>query len=769
MTIYYAHSGNDYKKWHLLKEHLASVSRLAGEHLAGWQGEEEAKLAGLLHDLGKYGDRFQNRLHGQDKGLDHWSQGAFLAIKKGGAIAAALAIQGHHIGLQSLQIEDLKKLNPKSLEINHPQRLTLSEADIELLETRLIEDGLPFSKPQARLFAGFLGESQARVDNMLDVRRLFSALVDADFIDTDAHFKGNEQGKVPRERGLKLNENGLAKQALKKLKTHIENKAGQPNPSTTLNGIRQELLQSCLQQAQQKTGTFTLTAPTGSGKTLSMLGFALQHALENKLERVIMVVPYLSIIEQTAKTYRDIFVGLGGDFILEHHSMAGLGAEIAKTDAEGDKEQERQIKRQRLLSENWDAPIIITTSVQFLESLFSNRPSTCRKIHRIANAVILFDEVQTLPTQLAIPSLAAVSHIATHWHSSVVFSTATQPAFNHLHQEVIKQCSDGWKPDEIVTNHATMMDKLRRVNFNWLPNKLTWKNLADTLSQYQQVLCIVNLKRHAQELWQALEGAENLFHLSTNLCPLHRQAVLAEVRQRLKDGLPCRLIATQCIEAGVDVDFPVVYRAFAPLDAIIQAAGRCNREGKPDIGQTFIFTPDCEGGLYPDGTYQQAANVTESLKNELGEHFDLYNPKVIDQYYRRLYTIAAPEQSAIDLYQAIKDLSFPQVAQQFRLIKNDMINIVVPFDKELKLFEDLKTQADDTGLTAKWIKQARGLSISLYRPKSDDVVWDSLLPVQQFKQGRYSKQEDWFIVNNDKDYNKTLGYKKPESLNLYIG
>ena len=766
MMIYYAHSGNEYKKWHLLKEHLTSVSRLAGEHLAGWQGEEEAKLAGLLHDLGKYGDRFQSRLHGQDKGLDHWSQGAYLAIKRGGAIAAALAIQGHHIGLQSLQIEDVKKLNPKSLELNHPQRLTLSEADIDLLETRLIEDGLSFGKPQTRLFAGFLGESQARVDNMLDVRRLFSALVDADFIDTEAHFNGNEQGKVPRKQGLKLNENGLAKQTLEKLRIHIDNKSRQPNPSATLNNIRQELLQSCLQQAQQKTGTFTLTAPTGSGKTLSMLSFALQHALENGLERVIMVVPYLSIIEQTAKVYRDIFIDFGDDFILEHHSMAGLGAEKAETDAEGSAEQEQQIKRQRLLSENWDAPIIITTSVQFLESLFSNRPSTCRKLHRIANAVILFDEVQTLPTKLAIPSLAAVSHIATHWNSSIVFSTATQPAFNHLHKDVIEHCSSGWEPKEIVINHAVMMNKLRRVNFNWLPNKLTWQDLADTLSQHSQVLCIVNLKRHAQELWQALEGEENLFHLSTNLCPLHRQSVLKEVRQRLKEGLPCRLITTQCIEAGVDVDFPVVYRAFAPLDAVIQAAGRCNREGKLDLGQTFIFTPDCEGWLYPDGTYQQAANVTDSLKSELGEQFDLYNPEVIKKYYQRLYTVAAPEQLAKDLYQSIKELSFPQVAQQFRLIKNDMINIVVPFDG--RLFKDLETLAEAKGLTSQWIKKARGLSISLFRPKSDDVVWDSLLPVQQFKQRRYSKQEDWFMVNNNKDYDKTLGYKKPESLNCWI-
>lgn len=771
MTDYYAHSGNDYKKWHLLKEHLACVSKLSGEHVSGWKGEEDAKLAGLLHDLGKYGDRFQNRLNGVGSGLDHWSQGAYLAIKKGGSIAAALAIQGHHIGLQSLQAEDLKKLDPKSLELNHPQQLTLSESNITLLESRLINDSLSFSKPQTRLFYGLITESQARVDNMLDVRRLFSALVDADFIDTEAHFKGNADGKVPRKSGLKLNfppKNSLAEQALEKVKAHIKSKAQQPCTSITLNDIRQELLLSCLQQAQQKTGVFTLTAPTGSGKTLSMLSFALQHAIKNNLERVIMVVPYLSIIEQTAKIYRDIFVDFDDDFILEHHSMAGLGAEKIETDAEGNEEQEQQIKRQRLLSENWDAPIIITTSVQFLESLFSNRPSTCRKIHRIANAVILFDEVQTLPTPLAIPSLAAVSHIATHWNSSVVFSTATQPAFNHLHQDVIKHCTDGWKPNEIVTHHAVMMDNLRRVNFTWLPNKLTWQDLAEKIKnpEQPQVLCIVNLKRHAQELWQALEGEENLFHLSTNLCPLHRLAVLQEVRQRLKDGLPCRLIATQCIEAGVDVDFPVVYRAFAPLDAIIQAAGRCNREGKTTLGQTFIFTPDCEGNLYPDGTYQQAANVTESLKNELGEQFDLYNPEVIKKYYQRLYTVAAPEQLAKNLYEAIEELSFPQVAQQFRLIKSDMINIVVPYDEQI--FKKLQILADEKGLTAQWIKQARGLSISLYRPKADDVIWDGLLPVQQFKQGRHSKQEDWFIVANKGDYDETLGYKKPESLNCWL-
>ncbi|MGR8933913.1 MAG: CRISPR-associated helicase Cas3' [Gammaproteobacteria bacterium] len=767
MTKYYAHSANDSGNKHLLKDHLSSVAALAKAALGNWRGAEEAGLAGLLHDLGKYGGKFQDRLNGIGGGLDHWSLGAYLAVKKG-CCAAALAIQGHHIGLQGFQKADLAKLKPQLLFDRHPLGLTLSEADADLLENRLKADGLSGDKPQTRLFAGPLSESQARVDNMLDVRRLFSALVDADFIDTEAHFNGDEHGKIPRKPGLKLNENGLAESALAVLAAHIEALNSQnTKTSETLLDVRQKLLQTCLEKGRLPTGAFTLTAPTGSGKTLSMLAFALQHAVANKIERIILVVPYLSIIEQTAAIYRTVFKDFDDDFVLEHHSMAGLGAENVQSDAEGDDERQQQIKRQRLLSENWDAPIVITTSVQFLESLFSNRPSACRKIHRIANAVVLFDEVQTLPNRLIVPTLAALSHIAAQWRSSVVFATATQPAFAHLHEAVGKHCLGGWQPPEIVADHVKMTEALRRTRFEWIEETLTWESLADRINAHSQALCIVNLKRHAQELWQALQNSDGLFHLSTNMCPLHRQSLLREVRQRLIDGLPCRLVATQCIEAGVDVDFPVVYRAFAPLDAMIQAAGRCNREGKRERGQTYIFTPDCGGWLYPDSAYQQAANVAASLKNELGERFDPYVSEVIERYYRRLYTVADPEQAAEKLQEAIRDLSFPEVAREYRLIKNDMINIVVPYDEER--FENLKHQAKQHGLTARWIKLARGLSISLFRPKADDVVWDSLLPVQAFKQGRYQRQEDWFIMANEQDYDKMLGYQKPESLNCWIG
>lgn len=765
MTDYFAHSGNAFGHWHLLKDHLASVSELAGSYTVGWKGEEEAKLAGLLHDLGKYGDRFQNRLRGADRGLDHWSQGAYLAIKNSKAIAAAVAIQGHHIGLQSLQKPDLQKLAPEILKTHHPQALALSEYNPVVLEQRLNEDQLSVTRPQQRLFDSLLGSDEARIDNMLDVRRLFSALVDADFIDTEAHFNGDNHGKIPRRPGLKLNDNGLAQQVLQTLSDYLHLQSSKPSFDNTLQIIRQQLSQDCLKQAEQNTGNFTLTAPTGSGKTLSMLRFALQHAIQHKLERIILVVPYLSIIEQTADIYRRLFAGFEEDLILEHHSMTGLGEEQNQCDADGQDDRQRLIKRQRLLAENWDAPIIITTSVQFLESLFSNRPSACRKIHRLAHAVILFDEVQTLPTSLAIPTLAALSHIANQWHSSVVFATATQPAFNHLHSSVMEHCRNGWQPREIVADSAAMMQQTRRVEFTWLAEKPDWAQLAERIEQHEQILCIVNLKSHAHELWQHLADANDCFHLSTNQCPLHRQNVLQQVRQRLADGRSCRLIATQCIEAGVDIDFPVVYRALAPLDAIIQAAGRCNREGRQQTGQTVVFTPNTDK-LYPDHGYRQAALVTESLKQELGDRFDLYDPATIQRYYRRLYAVADPAQQAPALYQAIRELNFAETARHYRLIHNDSINILTPYDPER--FAELKALAEHEGLTRAWIKQARSLSISLFRPKPEDAVWDSLLPVQSFKNGRTQPGEDWFIVANPGDYDDILGYRKPDTLNCWI-
>jgi len=762
---YLAHSANSIGVPHRLRDHLCSVAALAKQHADGCRWADEAALAGLLHDLGKYGDRFQARLQGKDSGLDHWSQGAWLALVEHKAVAAALAIQGHHIGLQYLSKDALCGLELRKLAQNHPLQLDLSHVDLNDLKVRLIADGLTPQAPENTLCGKAL---DSRLDRMLDVRMLFSALVDADFLDTEAHFNANENGKQYRQMGPELD----ADKALAVLLNHVEDLQRSTRAAGAVGQVRASLQQACLHAAEKATGLFTLTAPTGSGKTVAMLAFALAHARKHGLRRVVIVIPYLSIIEQTAEIYRDIFGRRFGDeYVLEHHSLAGSGAEQNRTDNEGNRTEDPE-RRRRLLAENWDAPLIVTTSVQMLESVFSNRPSACRKLHRLARSVILFDEVQTLPTSLAVPTLAALSHLAHTYGSSVVFATATQPAFSHLHETVRKHCVEGWRPREIVPEPAKLFTRLLRVDVNWgEPERtLSWKAIAEQLVHHPQALCIVNLKRHAKELWELLQENDAL-HLSTNLCPGHRRDVLATVRQLLKDQNPVRLIATQCIEAGVDVDFPAVYRAYAPLDAIIQAAGRCNREGmRTKLGQVYVFLPE-EERYPPGGGYEQAAQVTKMLfKREGRTRMALDDVDFITGYYRELYGIAGinqhPKTRALLKY--ITAGAFPEIAREYRLIEQDTINIVVPYDPYFDEYQRLCELAGKSGLTRDWIKHARPLTVGWFRPKSDDPIWDSLLPVQQFRHGRRDTQEDWFIYAVKEHYHGTLGLSPPGALNSWI-
>ncbi len=768
---YYAHSKNKADRWHPLAEHLRGVAELAGEFAEASGFAEEAELAGLLHDLGKYGDRFQKRLVGEDHGLDHWSMGAWLALSEYGAIAAALAIQGHHIGLQALHADELKRLQPEKLKSSLPPQLSLSETNLNILKARLGNDGLVPRKP-SKTICGLSAERT--IGRMLDIRLLFSALVDADFLDTEAHFNGNPRGKVYREPGPALQ----ATEALARVLAETGRLAATTTAPENVAQVRQSLLAACIAAGAAQPGLFTLTAPTGSGKTLAMLAFALAHAQKHGLRRIVMVIPYLSIIEQTARIYRAIFEPrFGADYVLEHHSLAGRGAEDSQSDSEGDIESAAAAeRRRRLLAENWDAPLIVTTSVQALESLFSNRPSACRKLHRLSRSIILFDEAQTLPPGLAVPTLAALSRLAQAHGASVVFSTATQPAFEHLHGEALKHGPQGWQPRPIVPEPAQLFAPLRRVRVDWpKPDQtLAWPELAEHLRKSPQALCIVNLKRHAAALWEEIAG-EAVFHLSTNQCAAHRRDALDTVRTRLEDELPVHLVATQCIEAGVDVDFPEVWRAHGPLETIIQAAGRCNREGKRSLGHTHVFMPEAPAGerLYPTEAYAQAAAVTQSLLLKHGpEGMRLDDPEFIAAYYRELYAIGKPENSkkTRQIEEYVKAGAFPEIAREYRLIDQDTINIVVPYSPCQTLFQELRDMADDEGLTTAWIKQARPLAIGLFRPKSqDDPIWDSLLPVQSKRQRGKKQAEDWYIDPNPGHYHSALGYQPPKGLNLYIG
>ena len=764
--LYHAHSTNAVGHWHLLKEHLTAVSKLAFIHSGRAPWADEATLAGLLHDLGKYADRFQARLVGKDSGLDHWSQGAWIAVSKHRAVAAALAIQGHHVGLQRGGLQALRNMEPRNLIARHPFNLQLSDPDVEALMRRAQADGLQFDTPPATALTLQHSFAQA-VAAMLDIRLLFSCLVDADFLDTQAHFEGDAHGKCARPSGPMLD----AQAALDALHRYMgeQIRAG-TRAHTPVLAAREALWRAVGEAAATAPNVFTLTAPTGSGKTLAMLRFALEHAATHQLKRIVLAVPFLTVIEQTAREYRQVFADFPAHFVLEHHSLAGLGEESEKRDAEGGQERQR-----RLLAENWDAPIVLTTNVQLLESLFSNRPSSCRKLHNLMEAVIVFDEAQSLPQHLAVPTLAALSHLSAAYRSSVVFATATQPAFETLHAAVVKQAASGWRPSEIVPGHAELFTTLKRVKVTWPPanEKRNWADLAAEIRGTDQTLVVVNLKRHALASLDALADVPDVFHLSTNLCAEHRRAVMARIREQLLSSKPCRLISTQCIEAGVDVDFPLVYRALAPLEAIAQAAGRCNREGRMNaqgrLGEVIVFEPDEEGDwrrCYPTHAYYQATEVTRTLLTAQG-HLDINDPVVFQNYYRKLYDLNNPASQNATLNQAITAADFVEVARLYRLIDTDAIQVLVPWAERWDEFCALRAEADNHGINADWMRRAQGLAVSVYRHKDGPPAWAIPAKLQRRGKADAGVSDEWFILEGDY-YDDTLGLKPPEGPQLFI-
>jgi CRISPR-associated helicase Cas3 len=675
-----------------------------------------------------------------------------------------LAIQGHHLGLEEASNAALAGLTPGKLEetVALAQR-RLSETDPEVLLAKLSGDGISLPNDVPSSVCEVWDAHWAAA--MLDVRMLFSALVDADFIETEAHFQATDAGnKSYRPDGPLLD----AEAALEAVVAHVRKIAEGSGASATVKELRSDLHEACLRAAEEPRGVFTLTAPTGTGKTLAMLAFALKHAAAHGLRRVVCVIPYLTIIEQTVGVYREALGSVAGEdpgsYVLEDHSLAGTrgGAKVGDGGDEGQDES-------RLLAENWDAPIVVTTSVQLLESLFANRPGACRKLHRLAGSVVLFDEVQTLPSKLAVPTLATLSRLAERYGATVVFSTATQPAFRHLDEAVREYCVPGWCPREIVPAGLDLFARARRTRVQWPSDSAEttpWTEVAARMQQAGRALCVVNLKRHALALFQELDGggAEGLYHLSTSMCPAHRKGVLEEVRERLKVGERCLLVSTQCVEAGVDVDFPVVYRAWGPLDAIAQAAGRCNREGLGAIAPVYVFRPEPDAGrTYPDRSYEQAASVAWIVLQERSpEAADIHDPELFEHYYRRLYDTKGLGQGEEDkLTKMVKALDFEQVARLYRVIEQDAINVLVPYCRET--FERLADRARSSGLNRKWILDARPHTVGVFRPRRDDRILDWLEAVTVGP--RRLPSEEWFIYTGG-DYHERTGLTPKGCLDL---
>jgi len=765
---YYAHSAPPGGEAEPLAEHSSLVSERSAGFAAAFGLGPEASVCGLIHDAGKASDRFRLRLEGKASGLDHWTPGACLALRhyRQHGQAVALAVQGHHLGLVSAAKSNFRALH--ELRASDGRTSTVDEPGV--LEERLRAAGIELPE----LHSSIYHPANPHAALLLDVRMLFSTLVDADFLETEAHFDRDERGErryrpPPPElrpgRALEIVEAEVARLA----------QASRGRSSPVVQTLRADLHHSALAAAELPPGPFTLSAPTGSGKTLSMLAFALRHAALHGFQRVVMAVPYLSILEQTAGVYRDLLEPVfGAGYVLEHHSLAGNREGRPADDEQGPDAAEVLRRRQ---AENWDAPLVVTTSVQLLESLHAHRPARCRKLHRLARSVVLFDEVQTLPRPLAVATLATLSRLAERYAASVVFSTATQPAFDHLDTAVGKWCAAGWKPRELVPAELELFARLDRVEVDWRlgdwtpADRLPWERLADELAARPQVLAIFNLKRHARDVAERLKrrGVDGLFHLSTAMCPAHRQQVLAEVKQRLAERLPCRLVSTQCVEAGVDVDFPVVYRAFAPLDALAQAAGRCNRNDLlPEPGRLVVFLPDeREEKTYPSGDYRQAADVTREL---LSTHdrgaWNLQDPRLFDAWYRRLYHVGGLGEEGNrrqrELAEAMTARDFERVARLYRLIPDDAVSVVVPWDREG--YAALRRASEDCPwVTADWMRQAQLHAVALYRSRLDDYR-AVLVPAPLGARLPEQRSDDWFFLQDDAVYDTELGLAEAPGL-----
>ena len=662
--------------WQPLRTHLVNVAEKACSFAEPFSLGAEAYRAGLLHDLGKYGQVFQRRLRGYGSGINHWSAGAYEAYRAK-AQAAAFAIDGHHKGIPALgELQNLLRAYQQGSDL---LQFGITETLAELVGLAQADGlALPRERSSERFCKSFASAFYTRF--------VFSCLVDADFLDTESHFKPVTATMRPT---LSLD----ADESLRILLAVLRAKPAQGE----VNRRRRQLLQDCLSKGQTSPGLFTLTAPTGSGKTLSSLAFALQHIARHnsplpvtdpgRLRRIIVVIPYTTVIEQTAREYRKLFEPqFGPDYVLEHHSA--VAPRLTEADRDRDAEEAR-LRRARLAAENWDSPIVITTSVQFFESLSSNRTSDCRKLHNIARAVILFDEVQTLPPKLVPSLLSAVNLLVKDFGATAVFGTATQPAFECASSAIL----GGWKPLPIASDAEALAESMRRTRIEIAPpgREMTWQEVASAMGdphQPRQALCVVNATKDARTLFQLLkESAEgdHCFHLSSRMCAAHRQFKLKEIRRRLDPDRdePCLLVSTQLIEAGVDVDFPVVWRALGPLDSIIQSAGRCNREGRsPEPGPVHVFRP-ADGGL-PRGAYEIAMKRTEAfLASNPGIEHNLHLPETYRAYFASLYRDLGCESADQDpAFTASEELRFPDATEACRLIGNETRGVLVPMHHE---------------------------------------------------------------------------------------
>lgn len=644
---YLAHLTEDGRTQTIL-EHLKGTASLCSAFAAAFDAEAQGQLAGMAHDIGKYSAAFQRRLHGGPK-VDHASAGAFECLKAQ-QLAAAFAISGHHGGLPDGGGRgDAAGTGTFWGRINRA-----SQRNLEDYHAWQSEFSLPHANTPA--FAG------TRLEGMFFTRMLFSCLVDADYTDTGAFMDNSPY--LPAS-------SSSMEELWRRLETYV---SGWFPPKGALNMQRCAILEQCMSAgAQYGPGLFTLTVPTGGGKTVASLSFALAQAKARRMKRIVYVIPYTSIIEQTAQVFREI---LGDENVLEFH----FGVQFDQQEDDASSPETAPLTRS---VETWDVPVIVTTAVQFFESLYACQPSKCRKLHNLAQSVLIFDEAQMLPLPYLRPCVWAIAQLVRHYGASAVLCTATQPALDPIFQEFAPEIPIR----EICPMAEAHWESFRRVSFQQA-GTLSWMDLAARLQQQEQVLCVVNTRRAAREVFHQLSGSGN-FHLSTLMYPAHRKRILDEIRRRLRDGLPCRVVSTSLIEAGVDVDFPAVYRELSGLDSILQAAGRCNREGKrpPEDSIVTIF----QGEDPPPRLFETSIGAGKIV---LDHCQDVSSRAAIHTYFSTLLDLKGAEaQDAHHILPLMESEFFPfrTVAERFHLIESPTTTVYLPLEEGAGLVELLRS------------------------------------------------------------------------------
>lgn len=720
----YAHTTDGPQEtWQPLEEHLTAVSRIAAKNAGKFGASAWGELTGLLHDLGKYTQAFQDKLTvAPNNRAGHKGEGAKFVYETFGlnALPITYSIAGHHKGLPDYEQTGMG--NGASLKSLIENALPIPEAG------QIFAAGKALPAPPQGIKSPFQAAFFTRM--------LFSSLVDADFLDTERFLEKEKSS------------HRLSPVTLPDLLPRLNVKLAGFTASTPINTLRAEILHACADAASHPSGLFTLTVPTGGGKTLSSMKFALEHAKRYGMERIIYVIPFTSIIEQTAQEFRKIFPK---GTVVEHHSnfderIFRKNEPASHGKAKNSEDEEISTNWHTLTCENWNAPVVVTTNVQFFESLYAAKPSRCRKLHNMAKSVIILDEAQMLPVNYLLPCLEALKELTVNYGSSVVLCTATQPALRK--QDDFKK---GIEAKEIAPDPKRMHAAFKRTELiNLGTQSLT--DIAQRMQNEKQVITVVNSRFKASKLFALLQEEKGAYHLSALMCPAHRSEVLEEIRQKLAQKLPCRVVSTSLIEAGIDISAPVVIREMAGLDSITQAAGRCNREGElQGLGKVYTY-------LAEEGDVKHFRKAIASTQSTLRGYDDAFSPEAIRHFFMEYFWLnddRLDEKKILSAHNAPR-WQFSQIAKDFRLIENDMLPIIVPYnDEAIRLMEALRY----TQYTGSILRKLQQYTVQVYKNQHNllnecgciDILHDrySLLLEENYtSQQGIRLPEDIFVPEN---------------------